>query len=72
MELTAEYDPKLKSHLELRGNIWKGNVSYLSKNIYNEFVELMIKNVKAHIITKLTISMYYNDYSCFFAGFNSL
>ncbi|XP_046746394.1 zinc finger MYM-type protein 1-like [Diprion similis] len=59
IELLAEYDPFLKTHLETRVNKGKGHVSYLSKNVCNEFIELMFEEMTKKIIDGLKASKYY-------------
>ncbi len=41
LELLAEYDPFLAKHLEQYGNKGKGNTSYLSCTICDEFIDLL-------------------------------
>lgn len=45
VELLSEFDPFLADHLKKFGNPGKGNISYLSANICNEFIEVMGKQV---------------------------
>lgn len=45
LELLAEYDDFMKTHIQTRGNTGTGNVSFLSKIICDEFVEVMFKVV---------------------------
>lgn len=45
MELFSEFDPLLANHLKTFGNPGKGNISYLSGNICNEFINVMVKQV---------------------------
>lgn len=60
LELVAEYDDFLKAHIESKGNPGSGNVSYLSKTICNEFIELMYKKVVSVIVDELKKSKYYS------------
>lgn len=41
LELIAEFDPFLRQHIDIYGNKGRGNVSYLTKTIYEEFIILM-------------------------------
>lgn len=45
VELLSEFDPFLADHLKKFGNPGKGNISYLSANICNEFIDVMGKQV---------------------------
>lgn len=60
LELLAEYDDFLKTHIEIRGNPGSGRVSYLSKTICDEFIELMYKKVVAAMVEELKSSKYYS------------
>lgn len=60
LELLAEYDDFLKTHIETRGNPGSGRVSYLSKTICDEFIELMYKKVVCVIVKQLKKSKYYS------------
>lgn len=59
LELVAEYDEFLKSHIKTHGNPGKGNVNYLSTTICNEFVEIMHKKIVSTIVEELKSSKYY-------------
>ena len=45
LELLSEYDPFLAQHIEKYGNRGRGNPSYLSSTICEEFVLLMAEEV---------------------------
>lgn len=60
LELLSEYDDFLKKHIEKYGNPGSGNVSYLSKTICNEFIELMFKKVNFIIVKELKESKYFS------------
>lgn len=60
LELVAEYDDFLKNHIETKGNPGSGKVSYLSKTICNEFIELMYKKISSVITDELKKSKYYS------------
>ena len=46
LELLSEYDPFLAQHIEKYGNRGRGNPSYLSSTICEEFVLLMAEEVR--------------------------
>lgn len=50
VELLSEFDPLLANHLKTFGNPGKGNISYLSVNICNEFINVMGKQVLKEIV----------------------
>lgn len=60
LELVAEYDDFLKNHIETKGNPGSGKVSYLSKTICDEFIELMYKKIVSVITEELKKSKYYS------------
>lgn len=60
LELVAEYDDFLKHHIETKGNPGSGKVSYLSKTICDEFIEIMYKKIMCVIIEELKRSKYYS------------
>nr|XP_047144727.1 zinc finger MYM-type protein 1-like [Hydra vulgaris] len=45
LELIAQFDPFLAQHIEKFGNKGKGSTSYLSFNIYEQFISIMADNV---------------------------
>ncbi|KAJ8685959.1 hypothetical protein QAD02_021752 [Eretmocerus hayati] len=49
LELLAEYDPFLRSHMEKYANKGSGSVSYLSATVCDEFISLMAQNVRETI-----------------------
>ena len=53
LELLSEFDPFLEEHLKLYGNCGKGNPSYLSANICEEFIELMGQQVLCTILEEV-------------------
>lgn len=55
MELLSEFDPFLADYLKKIGNPGKGNISYLSANICNEFIEVMGKQVLKKIINEVKL-----------------
>lgn len=59
IELIAEYDPFLEQHIKLFANKGRGNVSYLSKTIFEEFVEAMAKKILQYIIREVQNAKYW-------------
>ncbi|KAJ8670889.1 hypothetical protein QAD02_002148 [Eretmocerus hayati] len=53
LELLAEYDPFLRSHMEKYANKGSGSVSYLSATICDEFISLMAQNVRETIANEV-------------------
>ena len=52
LNLLAQYDPLLKSHLEhVRQN--PGSVSYLSPEFQNEFVRILASTVRNHLLSDI-------------------
>ena len=45
LELLAKFDPFLASHIEKFGNKGRGNVSYLSSTICDEFINILAEKV---------------------------
>lgn len=60
VELLSEFDPFLADHLKKFGNPGKGNISYLSANICNEFIEVMGKQVLKKIINEVKSAKYFS------------
>ena len=60
LELLSEFDSFLEEHLKMYGNPGKGNPSYLSANICEEFIELMGQQVLYTILEELKESKYYS------------
>ncbi|XP_029347739.1 uncharacterized protein LOC100568464 isoform X2 [Acyrthosiphon pisum] len=60
LELLAEFDPFLSNHLETYGNPGKGNTSYISYNIYEQFINIMSKQVLNTIIQEVKASRYFS------------
>ncbi|XP_045033909.1 zinc finger MYM-type protein 1-like [Daphnia magna] len=59
-ELLALHDPFLAKHLATYGKKDKGNTSYLSANICEEFIQLLAKKVEAYIVEELKEAKYYS------------
>lgn len=60
LEIIAKFDPLLDNHIKNYGNKGKGNVSYLSKTICEEFIKLMSEKVLKKIIGDIIASKYYS------------
>ena len=60
LELLSEFDPFLEEHLKLYGNRGKGNLSYLSANICEEFIELIWQQFLCTILEEVNESKYYS------------
>ncbi|XP_025407500.1 zinc finger MYM-type protein 1-like [Sipha flava] len=60
LELLAEFDPFLANHIAIRGNPGKGNTSYLSSTICNEFINLMGKHVTNKIVNEIKQCKYFS------------
>ena len=60
LEYLSEYDDFLKLHLQKYANRGRGNVSYLSHHICDEFIGIIGKQVRAHIIDKIKAANYYS------------
>lgn len=58
MELIAQFDPFLDSHLKEHGNAGRGKPSYISSTIVEELIELMAGKVHAVIVSELKESKY--------------
>lgn len=60
LELLAEFDPFLANHIATRGNPGKGNTSYLSSTICDEFINLMAKHVTNKIVNEIKQCKYFS------------
>lgn len=60
LELLSQFDPFLHEHMKKHGNSGKGNTSYLSANICEEFICLMGNKVLVEIISELKKAKYYS------------
>ena len=60
MELIAQFDPFLKAHIERYGNAGKGNPSYLSIHVCEEFLELMGEKVLTEIVSWVKLAKYFS------------
>ncbi|XP_063910511.1 zinc finger MYM-type protein 1-like [Zophobas morio] len=59
LEYLSEFDPFLANHLKQYGHAGKGNASYLSPSIAEEFIQLMGKQVKSYILQEVKESKYF-------------
>ncbi|XP_050501054.1 zinc finger MYM-type protein 5-like [Diabrotica virgifera virgifera] len=60
LELIAEFDPFLATHVSQHGNPGSGKTSYLSSTICEEFIDLMSTEVLNHIMSEIGKSKYYS------------
>lgn len=60
MEFFSEFDPFMKEHIKKHGDKGSGHVNYLSKTIYEEFIEIMAEEVRAKIIEEIKVAKYYS------------
>ncbi|KAL4085416.1 hypothetical protein QTP88_027275 [Uroleucon formosanum] len=59
LELIAEFDPFLSSHIEKFGNVRKGYTSYLLFQTCQEFITMMAHKVQNQIIDEVKKAKYY-------------
>ncbi|XP_065645496.1 uncharacterized protein LOC136075971 [Hydra vulgaris] len=57
----AEFDPFLREHIQRYGNPGKENVSYLSANICDEFINILGGKVLKQIISEIKDAKYYGN-----------
>ncbi|GBP77371.1 Zinc finger MYM-type protein 1 [Eumeta japonica] len=60
LELISQFDLFLAAHITKYGNTGKGNVSYLSKTIYEELIMIMAQVGHGKIISQIKDSRYYS------------
>lgn len=60
LELISEFDPFLKTHIELYGNKGRGHPSYLSTTILNELIILIKRRVINYIENEIRESKYFS------------
>ena len=60
LELIAEYDPFLSSHLAKYGNVGRGKPSYLSSTICEEVIEIMGNKVLKVIVKDIQEAKYFS------------
>jgi len=60
LELISKFDPFLASHINKYSNKSRGNVSYLSGRICDEFIDLMSKTVLEIICKEIKLAKYFS------------
>lgn len=60
LELLSEFDSFLEDYFKMYGNPGKGNPSYLSTNICEEFIELTRQQVFCTVLEEVKESKYYS------------
>lgn len=60
LKLIAQFDPFICEHIAKYGNKGRGNVSYLSSIICDEFIQLMNNSVADKILCKINESKYFS------------
>ncbi|KAL4126405.1 hypothetical protein QTP88_010627 [Uroleucon formosanum] len=60
LEVLAQFDPFLQNHIRTLGNPGSGHVSYLSKTICDEFINLMYQNITEQIIREIKLNKYFS------------
>nr|XP_012566309.2 zinc finger MYM-type protein 1-like [Hydra vulgaris] len=60
LELIAQFDPFLALHIEKFGNKGKGSTSYLSFNIYEQFISIMADNVIQQMVKEIKEAEYFS------------
>lgn len=60
LELLSKFDPFLANHIDKYSNKGRGNVSYLSSRICDEFIDLMSKTVLQCIVKEIKIAKYFS------------
>ncbi|XP_060861872.1 uncharacterized protein LOC132938900 [Metopolophium dirhodum] len=60
LELVAEFDPFLSTHIKDHANKKSGHINYLSSTICEELIDLMAKEVLSEIITTIKKSKYFS------------
>lgn len=60
IELLAEFDPVMEEHVRRVLKKKEKGVSYLSKNIQNELINIISDNIRQHILKEVKKSKYYS------------
>lgn len=60
LEALAQFDPFLQNHIRTLGNPGCGHVSYLSKTICDEFINLIYQNITEQIIREIKLNKYFS------------
>ena len=59
LELISNFDPFRAEHIRRYGNPGKGNVSYLSSTICNEFIDILATSVHSKIVSEILEAKYF-------------
>jgi len=59
LELLSNFDPFLEEHIKKFGNPGKGNVSYMSSTICNEFIDILATTLNLKIVSEIKESIYF-------------
>ena len=60
LELLSKFDPFLAQHIERYGAKGRGNCSYLSSTICDEFIKIMGEHILEHIVNELKSVKYFS------------
>ncbi|XP_016311368.1 zinc finger MYM-type protein 1-like [Sinocyclocheilus anshuiensis] len=60
LELISEFDPFLKSHIQMYGNARVGTPSYLSSKTCEEFIKIMGDRLLSEIIAEVKVAKYFS------------
>lgn len=60
IEFLSEFDPLMAKHVNDFGNKGSGSTSYLSKTIYEEFIEIMAREVLKNIVSEVKNAKYFS------------
>ncbi|CAG9840729.1 unnamed protein product [Diabrotica balteata] len=60
LELIAQFDPFLDNHIQKFGNPGRGNVSYLSSTICNEFIHVIARHIRDFISFEAKTAKYFS------------
>ncbi len=60
LEVISQFDPFLGEHIREHGNKGSGSTSYLSKEIYEQLIEVIAEEVRTKIIDELKTAKYYS------------
>ncbi|XP_014492284.1 52 kDa repressor of the inhibitor of the protein kinase-like [Vigna radiata var. radiata] len=60
IELIAQFDPFMATHIAKYGNPGSGRTNYLSSTIYEEFVEILASKVTELVLSEIHIAKYFS------------
>lgn len=60
LELISEFDPFLKSHIQMNGNAGVGTPSYLSSKTCEEFIKILGNRLLSEIIAEVKVAKYFS------------